>query len=535
MEIPNPTSCVLFLVLVFFSSSSFSSAQSSDATVYQMFLQCLSNQTKSPDVSNIIYSQSNPAYTAVLRAYIRNARFNTSATRKPTIIITPKQETHVQAAVICTKQVGFRLKIRSGGHDYEGISYRSDNPFFILDMNNMRDIVINMSDETAWVGVGATLGEVYYRISEKSKLHGYPGGVCPTVGVGGHVSGGGYGNMIRKYGLTVDNVVDAKIVDVKGNLLDRKSMGEDLFWAIRGGGGGSFGAIVAYKIKLVKVPETVTIFRLERTLTQNATDIALKWQSVAPKIDPNLWMRMLLEVVTVNNDKTCRIAILAEYLEDANSLVALLGEEFPELGLKKENCTEMSWIESAVWWGGLDIGTKPEALLDRDVESADFFKMKSDYVQTPIPREGLEGIWKKMIELEKGGLEFNAYGGRMNEIPATETPVAHRAGNLFKVQYSISWNNASAELEKTNLGVLNTLFTYMTPYVSKNPRGAYLNYRDLDIGVNNFGKDTYAQGEVYGRKYFNVNFERLVEVKTAVDPENFFGNEQSIRPLTSKK
>ena len=140
----------------------------------------------------------------MLENYIRNARFNTSSTPKPLLIVTPLVESHVQAAVICAKSVNIQLKIRSGGHDYEGISYISQKPFILLDMSNLRKITVDVKNELAVVQAGAILGELYFRIWEKSKLHGFPAAVCPTVGVGGHISGGGYGNMLRKYGLSVE-------------------------------------------------------------------------------------------------------------------------------------------------------------------------------------------------------------------------------------------------------------------------------------------------------------------------------------------
>ncbi|KAM3251002.1 hypothetical protein P3L10_005072 [Capsicum annuum] len=74
----------------------------------------------------------------------------------------------------------------------------------------------------------------------------------------------------------------------------------------------------------------------------------------------------------------------------------------------------------------------------------------------------------------------------------------------------------------------------MARYVSKSPRAAYFNYRDLDLGVNNKGNTSYAQARIWGEKYFKNNFDRLVQVKTKFDPTNFFRNEQSIPPLVSK-
>ncbi|KAL6348148.1 hypothetical protein AAG906_039596 [Vitis piasezkii] len=493
MEMSRSSFRLLLLLLGFLLVSSDS--------VYDTFVQCLSNHSApSHQASSIVYAQTNSSFTNVLRSYIRNERFNTSFTPKPLIIVTPSDESQVQAAIICSRDIDILLKIRSGGHDYDGLSYVSDVPFFILDMFNLRSINVNITDETAWVQAGATLGELYYRIWEKSRVHGFPAGWW------------GYGNMLRKYGLSIDHIVDAQIINVNGSILDRKSMGEDLFWAIRGGGGASFGVILSYKVKLVRVPEIVTVFRVEKTLAQNATDLVYQWQRITDKIDNDLFMRLLLQPITVKSDngssKTVRVTFISLFLGDATRLISVMNKDFPELGLKKEDCKEMSWIESVLYWANFNNRTSVNVLLNRTLESVKFFKAKSDYMQKPISKDGLEGLWKKMIELGKPGMVFNSYGGRM-----------------------MNWHEEGTEADKKYVNLIRELHSYMTPLVSKSPRGSYLNYRDIDIGISHNGKDSYQEGKVYGVKYFMNNFDRLVKVKTAVDPQNFFRYEQSIPPL----
>lgn len=511
------------------------SLSSANTSSHEAFIHCLQSygDSSSSNISAVIYTQNNSSYSSVLQNYIRNLRFNETYTPKPRLIITAKHVSHVQSAVFCAKKHHMQMKIRSGGHDYEGVSYWSEHPnFFVLDMFNLRSVEVDVGDESAWVEVGATLGEVYYGIAEKSGVHGFPAGVCPTVGVGGHLSGGGYGNLMRKYGLSVDNIVDAKMIDVNGRLLDRRTMGEDLFWAITGGGGASFGVVLSYKIKLVSVPEKVTVFRVVRTYNENFTSLVHRYQEVAADVFPEeLFLRLTLDVVNGTN----RATFNAMFLGNSQELVALLDSSLPELGLLLSDCLEMNWAESVLFWTNFPTGTPVTELLSRVPQVLTHLKRKSDYLKKPIPEQGLELLFKKMVELRVPALTFNPYGGRMAEIPAAEKPFPHRAGNIAKLQYAANWNEDGAEAANRNIALTRELYAFMTPYVSMAPRESFLNYRDLDIGTTDNGRNSYLEGLVYGLSYFKENFNRLVKVKTRVDPDNFFRNEQSIPVLPWKK
>ncbi|KAH1242891.1 Berberine bridge enzyme-like 17 [Glycine max] len=247
-------------------------------------------------------------------------------------------ETHVQATVKCAKSNDIQVRIRSGGHDFEGLSYVSEVNYVVLDMFSLHEVDLDIESGMAWVEAGATLGELNYQIANKSNVHAFPAGVCSSLGTGGHFSGGGYGNLMRKYGLSVDDIIDAKLVNAN----------------------------------------------------EDATDVAYKWQLVAPNLDKDLLTRVQPNVV----NGTVIVSFIGQFLGPIKRLVPL----------------------------------EPPSI---------YFKSKSDFVETPIPKEALKSIWDLMIKYNNIWMQWSPYGGRMAEISPQATTFPHRAGNLFLIQYSV--------------------------------------------------------------------------------------------------
>ncbi|XP_010519045.1 PREDICTED: berberine bridge enzyme-like 4 [Tarenaya hassleriana] len=507
------------------------------------FLRCLDKQPSDAGRPNSAAAvvPTNSTFPTMLLNYVRNLRFASPTTRKPEAIVAAESETQIRAVIACCKAMDLELRIRSGGHDYEGFSYVSPVPFVVLDMYNFRRIDIDMETDSAWIQAGATLGELYYNIADKSEVRGFPAGVCPKVGAGGHFSGGGFGNMMRKYGLSVDHIVDAKIMDANGKIYDRRSMGEDVFWAIRGGGGGSYGVILAWKIMLVPVPEKVTVFKLEKTVGNGAVDLVWKWQFIAPRIDRDLFIRLEIKPVNRNRTggKTIKVSFIGMFLGLPDRLMSITNRSFPELGLKKSDCMVMKWVRSALFWANYPLAAPSSILLKRVSTNEYYWKRTSDFVNRPISKPGLVNIFKKMIDLSpfprRVWMQWNPYGGKMSEIPSDSTPFVHRSGEIFMIEHFMNWYEPGEGLAEKFIGISRRFREEMAPYVSKNPREAFFNYRDVDIGTTMTGANsnsTYGAAKVYGVKYFKGNFERLVKVKTRFDPENFFRSQQGIPVLS---
>ncbi|GJW39703.1 berberine/berberine-like protein [Tanacetum coccineum] len=124
----------------------------------------------------------------------------------------------------------------------------------------------------------------------------------------------------------------------------------------------------------------------------------------------------------------------------------------------------------------------------------------------------------------------------MSKISESSIPFPHRNGTLFNIQYLTNWMDLNKEVMNKHVDWIRKLYNYMTQHVSMFSKQAYVNYRDLDLGMNDKnGDDTsFVKASSWGTKYFKDNFNRLVKIKTKFDPDNFFKHEQSIPILPLK-
>jgi UDP-N-acetylenolpyruvoylglucosamine reductase len=166
--------------------------------------------------------------------------------RHPAIIVRAATTADVVRVVSFAREKGLELAIRSGGHSLAGHSVSDGG--IVLDLRDMRKVVIDAENRTAWAETGVTAGEYTAAAAEYGLATGF--GDTGSVGIGGITLGGGVGFLSRKYGLTIDSLLAAEIVTADGQILQvDDATHSDLFWAIRGGG-GNFGVVTRFKFRL---------------------------------------------------------------------------------------------------------------------------------------------------------------------------------------------------------------------------------------------------------------------------------------------
>lgn len=409
---------------------------------------------------------------------------------------------------------------RSGGHSYAGYSTTTG---LVLDVTRMNGTTVNSAAQTATVDAGARLVDIYAALTNQGVI--IPAGSCPTVGIAGLTLGGGVGVIGRKYGLTCDSLLSADVVLADGRVVTcDNSHYADLFWGLRGGGGGNFGVVTKFTFRTNAV-SALSLFTL-RWPWSSAAQVVNAWQNWAPSAPDEIWSNCVL-LTTADQNAGPIVQVNGVYVGSSSALSPLLQQLTSSIGVSPSSnyVTDASVLDTMLYEAGCSgksiaachLPTQnPQGQLPRTIEDA-----KSDYFNHVLSRAGIgalvNAISSRQVATTPGtvGIGLDPYGGAISRVQPTATAFAHR-NVLFSAQYNINYDSGSSQSvvdanHQWLVDIKNTMDSYATG-------ASYQNY--IDTGLTDW-QDAY-----YGQ-----NLARLRQVKTTYDPTNFFHFGQSIPTL----
>jgi FAD/FMN-containing dehydrogenase len=426
---------------------------------------------------------------------------------KPRAVVFCESTTDVQRTVRWARKHAVRIVPRSGGHSYGGYSTTSG---VVVDVSRLNRVALDPSHR-AVVGAGARLIDVYAGLAQHGRT--VPGGSCPTVGIAGLALGGGVGFASRKYGLTCDNLIEATVVLADGSALVANARAHpDLYWALRGGGGGNFGIVTRLVFRTHPVGRVAT-YAIEWPWS-DAAKVVQAWQKLAPHAPDGLFSVLNLNAAVGDR---ARITSAGQLFGSADRLRELVKPLANAGTPTRFTVTSRSYLDAQEMWAGCS-GTiaechlPPQGHLGRST-----FKGKSSFANEPLTLSGINAMIRQIEARITAGsgsgiILLDSYGGAINRVKKDATAFVHRDA-LFSLQYLAYW--APSAVADPNLRWLRNFYAAMRPYVSP---FAYQNYIDPDLGT-------------WERAYYGTNLSRLVAVKRRYDPKNVFRFRQSI-PVT---
>jgi FAD/FMN-containing dehydrogenase len=245
---------------------------------------------------------------------------------KPAAVASCATPADVQACVVAAAS-RVPIAARSGGHSYAG--YSAPDGGLVVDVGPMSKV--DVQGENVVIGAGARLKDVYAALGAAGRC--LPAGSCPTVGIAGLALGGGIGVLARKYGLTCDHLVSAQIVTADGKLRTASASSEpDLFWALRGGGGGNFGIVTSFTFSTDQAP-SVTVFSLHFP-SGSAAKVLGAWQQWIADAQPELWSN-----VTISGGSSVACKVGGCFVGSASELSPLLADLVAKAGVSPSTRT----------------------------------------------------------------------------------------------------------------------------------------------------------------------------------------------------
>lgn len=437
-----------------------------------------------------VVTPRNPAYK------MARQEWNRAIQKFPLAIVYCFHKNDVSNAICWARRNRADIRIRSGGHNYEG--YSTGNSVLVIDVSRMNGLSFDSSRHLIKVQGGIKNRQLYAFLGSQ----GYPfaGGTCPTVGLSGYALGGGWGYSCRYFGLGCDNLVELELVDYTGRIITaNQCRNADLFWACRGAGGGNFGVIVSMTFRVPARVDKVTLFELyyPHASKQAQVDFLATWQDWLRTLD----IRMGLQSSTYNSAEEG----LATY---ARGLFYGSAEEANDILQPFANITGV--ILTLKYLTFLEAITE----IEDSYPDSEKFKTTGRFVNRQYNRRELEHLVDIIREERPPGsiitsIGSYALGGTVKDIGPHDTAFFYRDADYILNIGSVWEKEKYAD---QNIDWVRKHFRYIKSITE----GSYINF-------------PYSGLLRYEAAYFGQNVSRLEKIKRKYDPFNVFSFPQSIR------
>jgi FAD/FMN-containing dehydrogenase len=428
-----------------------------------------------------LFSPDSPGYEAIRRPV--NPAYREV---RPRLVVLCRSVSDVTRAITYATATGDRVAPRGGGHCFAG---RSSTDGIVLDLSGL-DGICMADDRVATIGAGARLEQVYAALHAHGRT--LPAGCGPTVGITGLTLGGGIGLLGRRHGLTCDRLVGARVVLADGSIVDCDHDHEpDLFWALRGAGGGQFGVVTSLRFDTVAEPVTT---RIEAHWTDIAlAELAAAWQAWAPDAPDELTVNLTL---SAEPGAPVQATLFGAATLEERPTRALLREFTDQAGVPPaiELRPGLPFHQLKHTFADLDPPDRPERAV----------RIRSEFFSRALAHSALAALLTQLGTPRTMGrrqLTFTAMGGAYNRVGEDATAFAHRS-ERFLLEHNADPSDPWVDR------------SWATAHAGGSGR-VYPNFPDLAL-------------DEWFAAYHAGNYPRLASVKNAYDPHRFFDFPQAI-------
>lgn len=418
--------------------------------------------------------------------------------RRPAVIVRVADARDVAGVVSLARETGLELAIRSGGHS--GIGHSVTEGGIVLDLSGMKHLQIDTQGRTAWAETGLTAAEYTTAADAYGLATGF--GDTGSVGLGGLALGGGIGLLVRKYGLSIDDLMAAEMVMADGQLLRADANSHpDLYWAIRGGG-GNFGVATRFQFRLHQVDSVVggmLILPATPEVVASFIDLA---QSAPDELTTiaNVMTAPPMPFLPAEVHGKLIVMALMVYAGDVNAGERILA---PFRALAKPLADMLKPMRYAEIY-------QPD-LPDYHPIAANR-TLFIDRVDRSVAQTILDHLKDSTGMMSVA--QLRVLGGAMARVPVDATAFAHRTA---RIMVNLAALYAKPEEKATH----ESWVTNFLAALQQNDHGAYINF----VG---------DEGEARIRAaYPGTTWDRLRQIKRRYDPTNLFRLNQNIPPATS--